>query len=62
MHEKKIEKKEKIPERFCAPDLLPPSPELKTEALTCVSMMRRFDLRDSGPPTLLWQGSDNGLK
>lgn len=33
----------------------------ETEALTCVSMMRRFDLRDSGPTALLWQGSDNGL-
>lgn len=40
----------------------PPPHELKTEALTCVSMIRRFDLRDSGPPTLLWQGSDSGLK
>lgn len=39
---------------------IPPYPE--TEALTCVSMMRRFDLRDSDPPTLLWQGSDNGLR
>lgn len=34
----------------------------QTEALTCVSMMRRFDLRDSSPPTLLWQGTDSGLK
>lgn len=41
---------------------LPPRPEVETKALTCVSMMRRFDLRDSAPPTLLWQGSDNGLK
>ncbi len=32
---------------------LAPRPELETEALTCVSMMRRFDLRDSAPPTLL---------
>lgn len=31
--------------------LLAPEPE--AEALTCVSMMRRFDLRDSDPPTLL---------
>lgn len=61
---KKKERKEKRRNNqrgFVAQTSLP-RPEMETEALTCVSMMRRFDLRDSAPPTLLWQGSDNGLK
>lgn len=36
--------------------------ELKTEPLTCVSVMRRLDLRVSAPPTLLWQVGDTVLQ
>lgn len=35
---------------------------LKADALTCVSVTRRFDLRASGPTALRWQGSDVGLE
>ncbi len=35
---------------------------LKADALTCVSVTRRFDLRASGPTNLRWQGSDVGLE
>lgn len=35
---------------------------LKADALTCVSVTRRFDLRASGPTALRWQDSDVGLE